>query len=145
MLGDARLTLAASAQQFDLIVLDAFSSDAIPVHLLTREALRGYLARLAPGGVILMHISNRHMELAKVVAAVGAAEGLVDDRQGRRHGEQVHRATSAPTRRSSCWRATKPISAPLARAGWEKADSVEGRGLDRRLLRHHGRDPAQKI
>ena len=46
MLGDARLTLAKSAQQFDLIVLDAFSSDAIPVHLLTREALRGYLARL---------------------------------------------------------------------------------------------------
>ena len=46
VLGDARLTLAASAQQFDLIVLDAFSSDAIPTHLLTREALRGYLARL---------------------------------------------------------------------------------------------------
>jgi hypothetical protein len=77
VLGDARLTLTASQQQFDLIVLDAFSSDAIPVHLLTREALRGYLARLAPHGVILMHISNRHMELTKVAAAVGAAEGLV--------------------------------------------------------------------
>src|SRR6185436_20166663 len=77
VLGDARLTLTASPQQFDLIVLDAFSSDAIPVHLLTREALRGYLARLSPHGTILMHISNRHMELANVVAAVGAAEGLV--------------------------------------------------------------------
>src|SRR6185295_83864 len=77
VLGDARLTLAASTQQFDLIVLDAFSSDAIPTHLLTREALRGYLARLTPHGVIAVHISNRHMELAKVVAAVGAAEGLV--------------------------------------------------------------------
>lgn len=77
VLGDARLTLAASAQQFNLIVLDAFSSDAIPVHLLTREALRGYLARLSPHGVILMHISNRHMELAKVVTAVAMAEGLV--------------------------------------------------------------------
>jgi hypothetical protein len=77
VLGDARLTLANSTQQFDLIVLDAFSSDAIPVHLLTREALRGYLARLAPQGVILMHISNRHMELAKVVASVAASEGLV--------------------------------------------------------------------
>ena len=51
VLGDARLTLAASAQQFDLIVLDAFSSDAIPTHLLTREALRGYLARLSPHGM----------------------------------------------------------------------------------------------
>ena len=58
-------------------MLDAFSSDAIPTHLLTREALRGYLAHLTPHGVIVMHISNRHMELAKVVAAVGAAEGLV--------------------------------------------------------------------
>ena len=57
--------------------LDAFSSDAIPVHLLTREAVAGYLTRLGPNGVIAMHVSNRHMELARVVAAVGAAEGLV--------------------------------------------------------------------
>jgi hypothetical protein len=77
VLGDARLTLAASERRYDLIVLDAFSSDAIPVHLLTREALAGYLSRLAPGGVIVMHISNRHMELGRVVAAVAAAEGLV--------------------------------------------------------------------
>src|SRR5215510_11553966 len=77
VVGDARLTLAASEKRFDLIVLDAFSSDAIPVHLLTREALAGYLARLAPGGAIILHISNRHMELARVVAAVATAEGLV--------------------------------------------------------------------
>ena len=63
--------------RYDLIMLDAFSSDAIPVHLLTREALAGYLSQLAPGGVVVMHISNRHMELARVVAAVAAAEGLV--------------------------------------------------------------------
>jgi predicted O-methyltransferase YrrM len=74
--GDARLTLAASPVRYDLIVIDAFSSDAIPVHLLTREALAGYLSRLTPGGMIAMHVSNRHMELASVVAAVGAAEGL---------------------------------------------------------------------
>ena len=60
-----------------MIVLDAFSSDAIPVHLLTREAVQGYLSRLAPHGVIVMHVSNRHMELPSVVAAVGSAEGLV--------------------------------------------------------------------
>jgi hypothetical protein len=76
VLGDARLTLAASPQQFDLIVLDAFSSDAIPTHLLTREALRGYLAHLSPDGMLMVHISNRHLELAKVVAAVGGTEGL---------------------------------------------------------------------
>jgi hypothetical protein len=76
VLGDARLTLAASTPHFDLIVLDAFSSDAIPTHLLTREALRGYLAHLAPHGVLVLHISNRHLELARVVAAIGATEGL---------------------------------------------------------------------
>lgn len=77
VLGDARLTLTASPAKYDLIVLDAFSSDAIPAHLLTREAVAGYLARLNPGGVIVMHISNRHLELSQIVAAVGAGEGLV--------------------------------------------------------------------
>jgi hypothetical protein len=85
VIGDARLTLAASAERYDLIVLDAFSSDTIPVHLLTREAVAGYLRHLNAGGVLLLHISNRYMELAETVAAVGAAEGLtalikVDDR-----------------------------------------------------------------
>jgi hypothetical protein len=77
VLGDARLTLAASPQRYDLIVLDAFSSDVIPVHLLTREAVAGYLAHLNPGGALVLHISSRHIELGKVVAAVGAAEGLM--------------------------------------------------------------------
>jgi spermidine synthase len=77
VLGDARLTLAASNTHYDLIVLDAFSSDAIPVHLLTREAMAGYLSRLSPHGVLLFHISNRHLDLLPVVAAEAAAEGLV--------------------------------------------------------------------
>jgi len=77
VLGDARLTLSDSTTSYDLIVLDAFSSDAIPAHLLTREAVYGYLARLKPNGVIVMHISNRHLELGSIVAAVGASEGLV--------------------------------------------------------------------
>lgn len=75
--GDARITLAGSSGLYDLILLDAFSSDAIPVHLLTREAFAGYLGRLAPHGAIAIHISNRHLELASVVAAVGATQGLV--------------------------------------------------------------------
>jgi spermidine synthase len=77
VLGDARLTLAASPARYDLIVLDAFSSDAIPVHLLTREAFAGYLSHLAPNGMIVAHVSNRHMELVSVVGAVGATEGLI--------------------------------------------------------------------
>jgi hypothetical protein len=77
VLGDARLSLAASAETYDLIALDAFTSDAIPVHLLTGEAIGRYLERLKPHGVILAHISNRHMDLAPVVAATAAAQGLV--------------------------------------------------------------------
>jgi hypothetical protein len=77
VLGDARLTLAASSQRYDLIILDAFSSDVVPVHLMTREAIDGYLAHLTDGGVIVLHLSNRYMELASVVAAVAAAEGVV--------------------------------------------------------------------
>jgi len=74
--GDARLTLEASSDRYDLIVLDAFSSDTIPVHLLTREALAGYLSRLTPHGVIVAHISNRHLDLAPVVANVARSQGL---------------------------------------------------------------------
>jgi SAM-dependent methyltransferase len=76
-LGDARLTLQAVAPaSLDLLVLDAFSSDAIPVHLLTVEALRLYAGKLAPGGRLALHISNRNLELASVVAANAAEAGL---------------------------------------------------------------------
>ena len=77
VLGDARLTLAASAQTYDAMVLDAFASDSIPVHLLTREAMAGYVSRLAPQGVMVFHISNRHMDLAGQLGALGEAAGLV--------------------------------------------------------------------
>jgi hypothetical protein len=77
VLGDARLTLANAGAPYDLIVLDAFSSDSIPVHLLTREALQIYLARLSPRGQIVAHISNRHLDLAPVLGAAAKAVGLV--------------------------------------------------------------------
>lgn len=76
-LGDGRLGLnAAQDGAFDLIVLDAFSSDAVPVHLLTREALAMYRRKLAPRGSILVNISNRYFELAPVVGALAADAGL---------------------------------------------------------------------
>jgi hypothetical protein len=79
VLGDARLTLAQSHDAYDLIVLDAFSSDVIPVHLLTREAIEGYLSHLTPHGALVLHISNRYLELANVVAAIAASEGLASE------------------------------------------------------------------
>ena len=58
------------------MVLDAFSSDAIPVHLLTREAVELYLSKLAAGGVMALHISNRHLNLEPVLARVAESLGL---------------------------------------------------------------------
>lgn len=76
-LGDGRLQLAASCATYDVIALDAFSSDAIPVHLLTRDAVEGYLGRLHPNGALLFHITNRHLDLEPVLAALARDLGLV--------------------------------------------------------------------
>ena len=73
VVGDGRRSLREVPDaHFDLLVLDAFSSDAIPVHLLTREALALYFSKLTGPGVLLVHISNRHLNLAPVVAALVA-------------------------------------------------------------------------
>jgi hypothetical protein len=77
VLGDARLTFAREADHvYDLIIVDAYSSDAIPVHLATTEAMAIYKSKLAPHGVVMMHISNRHLELRSVVEGIAAANGL---------------------------------------------------------------------
>jgi spermidine synthase len=71
VLGDARLSLTqAPDSSYDYIVLDAFSSDAIPVHLMTREAVQLYLRKLAPGGSIAFHISNRYLTLEPVLVEI---------------------------------------------------------------------------
>ena len=78
VLGDARLSLGRSPDRhFDLMLMDAYSADAIPVHLLTREAFALYRRKLAPGGVIAFHISNQYFSLAPVVAALAGDAGMV--------------------------------------------------------------------
>ncbi len=78
ILGDARLSLtSASPHQYQMIVLDAYSSDAIPVHLLTHEALQLYLDKLAPSGVLVFHLTNTYLELEPVVGRLAQASGLV--------------------------------------------------------------------
>lgn len=77
VLGDGRLALAeATDGAYDVLVLDAFNSDAVPVHLLTREAMQLYLRKLAPRGMLVMHISNRYLDLEPVVAAHARDLGL---------------------------------------------------------------------
>ena len=78
ILGDARLTLQREPDRhYGLLVIDAFSGDTIPVHLLTREALRAYLEKLAEGGLLTFHISNTFLDLEPVIASLAASEGLV--------------------------------------------------------------------
>jgi hypothetical protein len=76
--GDARVRLEEAPEHVQqIIVLDAFSSDAIPVHLLTREAVRLYMSKLARPGVLALHLTNRYVDLEPVVAGLAAAAGLV--------------------------------------------------------------------
>lgn len=76
-LGDARIELAgAAAASLDILAIDAFSSDAIPLHLLTEEAFGVYLRALAPRGLLMVHISNRYIELEPVLAALAREQGL---------------------------------------------------------------------
>lgn len=81
VVGDARSSLARHARTYDLVILDAFSSDAVPVHLLTREALQVYLSRLKPGGVLAFHVSNRFLRLRRLFAALAPDAGLAHLRQ----------------------------------------------------------------
>lgn len=77
ILGDGRLNLAAQpAGKHSLLLIDAFSSDSIPVHLLTVEAVELYLSRLTEDGLLVMHISNRHLDLSRIVARIAEQIGV---------------------------------------------------------------------
>src|SRR5260370_23746019 len=75
--GDARVSLAAEApQQYDVLAVDAFSGDAIPGHLLTRQAMAVYQRHLRPGGIFAVHVSNKFLKLSPVVAQLAGSPGL---------------------------------------------------------------------
>ena len=77
ILGDGRIKIAtAKDRQFDIIMLDAFTSDAIPTHLLTREAIQLYLRKLDATGILVFHISNRYLDLSLILADAAADAGL---------------------------------------------------------------------
>ncbi|MHC2468787.1 spermidine synthase [Bradyrhizobium embrapense] len=77
VIGDARLTFAKEPNGvYDLIIVDAYSSDAIPIHLATEEAMAIYKEKLAPQGAVVMHVSNRHLELASVVVGIADANDM---------------------------------------------------------------------
>ena len=107
VIGDGRLELERLGPSHDLIVIDAFSSDAIPVHLLTLEAFRGYFASLDPGGALLVHVSNRHLDLEPVVGRIAEELGATARIRDYTPGSVID--WSSPSR----WVVVERTSAPL--------------------------------
>jgi len=96
VLGDARLSLAKEPPQgFDVLAVDAFSGDSIPVHLITAEAMDVYLRHMKPGGIIGFHITNKFINLAPVVAKIAQAKGL--------QVALIHDDTDNPALRNTDW------------------------------------------
>ena len=118
VLGDARLSMAgAPSGRYDAIILDAFSSDAIPLHLLTKQALELYLAKLSDRGVLAFHISNRHLALRPVIGALARDSGLAAR-------VQLHRPPEKSSGRPSEWvvmaRSEEHLGALANDSRWER-------------------------
>jgi SAM-dependent methyltransferase len=127
VIGDGRVSLARAGEPFAALVIDAFSSDVVPTHLLTREALTVYLRRLRPDGLLAFHISNRFADLRPVVGAAAADAGLHALVQFDPGGE---RRDDLPPRSPSLWVVSaRPGMLPralLEDARWSPLTPVEG-------------------
>ena len=125
VLGDARLSLEDEPSgEFDLVILDAFSSDAIPVHLLTTEAIATEWRTVRPGGLMGFHISNRYYDLTPAIAAGGAAWGLTVMERSDFPDEAQRAAGASPSR----WLAASDDPAVIARLtalGWTQAGAAD--------------------
>ena len=138
-MGDARLTFAREPDGiYDLIIVDAYSSDAIPIHLATQEAMKIYKDKLAPQGAVLMHVSNRHLELASVVVGIAEANDLKSwvydedsDRDERIHLRNLGGGLGARGGRCRPAGVIREVGADRARR--------QPAGLDRRLFQRAGR------
>jgi len=129
--GDGRLSLAAQTDdQFGLIVLDAFTSDSIPVHLLTQDAISMYLTKLKPHGFLAFHVSNRYLSLAPVLAREATNLGLVafynDDsyvtdeeiQNGKRPSQWMILVRKRSDLPKSLWRNRDWLAPDMAQKGW---------------------------
>ncbi|MFN3592509.1 MAG: spermidine synthase, partial [Thermaurantiacus sp.] len=121
--GDARLKLAEEPDgRFDMLAVDAFSSDAIPLHLMTREAFQTYLRVLAPDGILLVHISNRYLDLEPVVGRLAASLGLAA--RGLRHRPGLFEEAAGLAITTSHWVALARDEETLQRF-LERTDSAD--------------------
>jgi len=126
VLGDARLSLATQPDnEFGIIVLDAFSSDAIPIHLLTREAIQMYFKKLEPDGILVVHISNRYLDLAPILSAEAQDLHLaaLQEEDGATEPEKDQGKTASSyvllTRNKSAFK-------PLNKVDWNLLDAPDG-------------------
>jgi hypothetical protein len=123
VLGDGRLTLRRSGATHDILMLDAFSSDAIPVHLLTREAFTEYLERISPDGIIAVHISNRYFNLEPVLTRLAGDLGLAGIVNRFEPTAKQHAADAAqPTNWVFLARNPSALAAAAAQPGWKPLD-----------------------
>ena len=128
VIGDARLTLADQApDQFDILLIDAFSSDAVPAHLLTVEAVRGYLAKLKPDGVLILHLSNRNLDLMDPAAAVARAAGGYALSQNYRPSRAEEKAWESPEDAIVVTRRQAALAPFLAAGKWRPSDPTKAR------------------
>jgi hypothetical protein len=121
--GDARLSLERDTTHYDILVLDAFTSDAVPVHLLTREAIHLYESRLRPGGLLLMHISNRFYDLGPLVGVMARDAGLVVMQRHDTEDDDMELTGKFGSHWVVLAQAASDIAPLRSHAGWEPLDA----------------------
>ncbi len=126
--GDGRLSLAREqGPDFDLLIVDAFASDAIPMHLLTREAMAVYLSHLASGGLILFHISNLQLDLSTVLADLAADAGIKAYIQRDSNGRDALHFPSTWVILARSTQNVAPLLQATGRQRWKLLESRQGR------------------
>ena len=134
VLGDARLTLARQPTGvFDILLIDAFSSDAVPAHLLTVEAVQGYLTHLKPDGVLILHLSNRNLDLNGPAQAVAKAAGGVALIQHYRPGPDTDRGGWPSPEDAVIIAKSRAALAFVQDPRWKLYRRPRGEAVDRRL------------
>jgi hypothetical protein len=123
VIGDGRLQLSrAPDSSFDLLLLDAFSSDSVPTHLVSREAVRLYLAKLAPDGILMFHVSNRYLNVDKLVSSLVTDAGLVAYSRFDEAGE-LRKLGKSSANHIVAARSLQELQAIANRRGWNRASS----------------------
>src|SRR5438105_4282466 len=121
LIGDGRLQLSRAPDSgFDLLLLDAFSSDSVPTHLVSREAVQLYLAKLAPDGILMFHVSNRYLNVEKLVSSLITDAGLVAYSRFDDAGE-LRKLGKSSANHIVAARKIEDLQAIANRQGWNRA------------------------